>query len=140
MISPLQLGATLYMPATRTDLHRALFSGRIAGLRSAVICLEDAVAARDVPAGLRNLACLLRAVPAQATPLLFVRPRDPAMLGHILRLPGTERIAAFVLPKATADTLPLYLRQPLLPEHRLMPTLETAEAFNLRELHRLLDQ
>lgn len=140
MIDPLELGATLYMPATRCDLDASLFGRRIPGLRSAVICLEDAVRSEELPAAFGNVATLLRLAPPDDRPLVFVRPRDPSMLGHLLRLPGIEGVTGFVLPKATAETLPLYLAQPLLPEHLLMPTLETREAFDGIELRRLRDQ
>jgi citrate lyase beta subunit len=136
----LALGATLYLPATRSYLHAALFEGRIPGLRSAVVCLEDAVADADVPHALDRLAALLRTVPADAGPALFVRPRAPAMLERIVRLPGAERLAGFVLPKMTADTLPDWLAADLAPAHRLMPTLETREAFDGIEMRRLRDQ
>ena len=42
-LSPWNLGATLYMPATRYDIEGAILDGKIPGLRSLVICLEDAV-------------------------------------------------------------------------------------------------
>jgi citrate lyase beta subunit len=139
VIDALQLGATLYMPATRGDLATALFGGRIHGLRSAVICLEDAVLEAELPQALANLSVLLRDIP-DAGPTLFVRPRDPAMLAHLLRLPGIERVHGFVLPKVTAETLPRYLGQPFAPAHRLMPTLETREAFDSFEVRRLREQ
>lgn len=43
VISPFMLGATLYMPATRTDLAEVILFGKIPELRSMVICLKDAV-------------------------------------------------------------------------------------------------
>jgi citrate lyase beta subunit len=141
MMDALQLGATLYMPASRTDLAASLLGGRIAGLRSAVLCLEDAVRTEEVPWALRNLArLLLKPELGTSGPLIFVRPRNPAMLAHILHMPGVERIAGFVLPKVTADTLPDWLGQPLALAHRLMPTLETREIFDPAEVRRLRDQ
>jgi len=144
------LGATLYVPATRADLAAMLVAGgpddardrRVPDLRSAVVCVEDAVAPHEVERALVQLADLLRALihhPA-AVPHLFVRPRDPAMLAHICRMPGADRVAGFVLPKITPDTLPHWLAAPLADRHRLMPTLETREAFDGHELRRLRDQ
>ena len=135
----LALGATLYVPATRGDLYASLFGGRVTGLRSAVVDLEDAVRAEDVPVALIRLAALLRTVPAGG-PAVFVRPRDPAMLDRILRLPGVERLAGFVLPKISADTLPSWPLADLSPAHRLMPTLETREALDSTEMRRLREQ
>lgn len=140
MIDPLELGATLYMPATRPDLAASLFGGRVPGLRSAVICLEDAVREAELPGALARLAALLREMPPAHGPLIFVRPRCPAMLGRLLRLPSIDRVTGFVLPKVTPDLLPLYLAQPLRTQHWLMPTLETREALDAYDLRRLRDQ
>ncbi len=144
-VDALELGATLYLPATRPDLSATLWGGRVPGLRSAVLCLEDAIAPADVPLGLARLAALLRTIPPAGTrPALFVRPRDPAMFQRILRLPGADRLAGFVLPKIDADTLPLYLDiADLTPGQRLMPTLESRETFDpvaTRRLRRRLER
>ena len=58
-LSPWNLGATLYMPATREDIADAVLHGKIPGLRSLVICLEDAVSEADIPVALKNLEHLL---------------------------------------------------------------------------------
>ncbi|RZM33285.1 MAG: citrate lyase, partial [Sphingomonas sp.] len=87
-IRALRLGATLYMPCTRTDLAARLFGpARIPGLRSVVLCLEDSVLERDMPVALMNLGLLLRLAAARdhgpSEPMIFVRPRDPATLARI---------------------------------------------------------
>ena len=140
MIDPLALGATLYMPATRPDLPSRTFGGGIPDLRSCVVCLEDAVHAREVGLALARLHALLAGLPEHPSVHIFVRPRDPAMLARILRMPGAERLAGFVLPKVTPETLPLWLGQLVSPNHSIMPTLETREAFDQAELRRLRDQ
>ena len=144
-VSALALGATLYMPCTRDDLAASLLGARrIPGLRSAVLCLEDAVLERDVPAALVRLSAFLRTLSSRGgqpgDPLLFVRPRDAAMLEHVLCMPGIERLDGFVIPKAHAETMPGYLALPLHDRHRLMPTLETREACDPHEMRRLRDQ
>ena len=144
MTDALALGATLYMPCTRDDAAERLFGpARIPGLRSAVLCLEDSVLDGDVPLAMTNLASVLRRLPVRepgAGPLVFVRPRDVAMLEHILHMPGIDRVDGFVLPKAHADNMPAYLALPLHDRHRLMPTLETREALDAHEMRRLRDQ
>jgi citrate lyase beta subunit len=142
-LDPLALGATLYLPATRDDLAATLFGGRVPGLRSAVLCLEDAVREDEVPEALSRLTAFLRVLSIRrerGQPLLFVRPRGVDMLARILRMPGADQLSGFVLPKATADNLPAYLALPLRPEHRLMPTLETREMFDPWEVRRLREQ
>ena len=144
-LDAIALGATLYMPATREDAAaRLLGPQRIAGLRSAVLCLEDAVREDGVPLALARLAATLRHIamhpPAPGDALIFVRPRDPAMLGRILALPGADRLTGFVLPKPRPATMPCWLALPFSPHHRLMPTLETREAFDPVELRALREQ
>lgn len=141
----LGLGATLYMPCTRTDLAARLFGPtRIADLRSVVLCLEDAVLERDLPVALMNLGGLLRSAaarePGPSDPMVFVRPRDPAMLARILRMPGVGSLTGYVLPKANAETLPCYLGLQTPEGQMLMPTLETREACDPYEMRRLRDQ
>ncbi|TCM07389.1 citrate lyase beta subunit [Sphingomonas sp. PP-CC-3G-468] len=141
----LALGATLYMPCTRTDLAARLFGPlRIPGLRSVVLCLEDAVLERDLPVALTNLSRLLRSAAARergtSGPMVFVRPRDPAMLARILRMPGVGSLTGYVLPKANAESLPCYLGLPIPEGQLLMPTLETREACDPYEMRRLRDQ
>lgn len=138
------LGATLYVPATRDDLASAMLGGRHADLRSAVICLEDAVHPSEVPLALTRLQLLLAKLAAHPAdvprPALFVRPRDATMLAHILGFPGIEAIDGFVIPKATANSLPAYLAVLAFDHHLLMPTLETREVFDPAEMRRLREQ
>jgi len=60
-LSPYRLGATLYMPATRSDIAKSVLINEIEGLRSIVICHEDAVSEADVPAAMNNLKQILTA-------------------------------------------------------------------------------
>lgn len=143
MVDPVSLGATLYLPATRRDLAAVLLERRHPALRSAVICLEDSIRADEVDGALALLGALAAALPdgGQADgPLIFVRPRDADMLADILALPGIRNVAGFVLPKATADSLPAYLSALAYDHHLLMPTLETREVFDPAEMRRLREQ
>ena len=136
------LGATLYLPGTRERLPEIALGRRYPKLRSAVICLEDSIRPDETPAAMRNVARLLEGLAEgeERRPMLFVRPRDPAMLRALLRLDGIGRIDGFVIPKATAESLPDYLACPILDRHRLMPTLETREVLDPVEIRRLRDQ
>ena len=141
----LDLGATLYVPATRSDLFEIVTGRRHPHLRSSVVCLEDSIHPADLPLALSQLKALLARLArdddrAGSRPPVFVRPRDEHMLARILDLPGIDRIAGFVIPKATADTLPAYLRHLAADAHMLMPTLETREVFDQAEMRRLRDQ
>jgi citrate lyase beta subunit len=138
----LELGATLYVPAVRRDLYDIVTGTRHADLRSCVVCLEDSIRPEDVPHALTNLAALLPRLKQDTgpRPLIFIRPRDEHMLAHLLSFAGIGAVQGFVIPKATADSLPAYLRSLASDEHLLMPTLETREVFDPVELRRLRDQ
>ena len=142
MADAIALGATLYLPATRADLAEVALGRRYPALRSAVVCLEDSVRGDTLPGALANVAELVAVLAETAgpRPKLFVRPRDPSMLSRLLLLPGIEAVDGFVIPKATAETLPLYLRELDGDQHLLMPTLETREVFDALEMRRLRDQ
>jgi citrate lyase beta subunit len=144
MIDPVSLGATLYLPATRAGLSSAILGQRHQDLRSVVICLEDSVLPQHVPQALGHFAQFLLAlaeVPeGTVRPLIFVRPRSSEMLAHLLGLPAIEAVDGFVIPKATADSLPDYLSVLSHDHHMLMPTLETREVFDPPEMRRLRDQ
>jgi citrate lyase beta subunit len=142
---PFELGASLYVPATRPDLL-ALGSGeKLPHLRSLIYCTEDSIHAADLPDALARLGETLphlgEGQSGECGPLRFVRPRDPRTLEALLALPGAEHLHGFVLPKLTARNALDYLRL-LGPQSpfSVMATVETREVFgssdleNLREL------
>lgn len=133
----LGLGASLYVPATRSDLA----SVGVNGLRSVIFCTEDAVAARDLDLAIGNLRRALPALRPSASAgglMRFIRVRNPKVLDTLLGVDGIENIDGFVIPKATRRSLPDYLGALSGgPDFALMPTLETAEAFDPVEMRRL---
>jgi len=138
-MSYLQLGASLYVPATRGDLVEIANHCRFPALRSVIFCTEDSITDADVPQALTNLGHLL----GQLKPVglrRFVRVRNPDVLKGLLQSDGIDHLDGFVLPKLTLYNLPDYLR--VIPEgntHWLMPTLETAEVFDPCEMRALRD-
>lgn len=130
----LHLGASLYVPATRGDLV-ALGNGRkYPRLRSLIFCTEDGIRPDEVDVALRRLGEALPRL--EPTPMLrFVRVRDPRVMERVLALRGIGAVDGFVLPKATRRSLRDYLSL-LGPgdPFGIMPTLETAEAFDPREM------
>ncbi|XTZ38626.1 HpcH/HpaI aldolase/citrate lyase family protein [Salmonella enterica] len=143
-LSPWNLGATLYMPATRNNIVGAVLHGKIPGLRSLVICLEDAVSEQDLPLALENLALLLQDLNAAKDaaghadwPLVFIRPRHPEMGQYLVEHFDLRAIDGFVLPKFTLTSLPVWWDILAQTHLCLMPTLETEEVFDvvlMREL------
>lgn len=143
-LSPWRLGATLYMPATRTDIADAVLHNKIDGLRSLVICLEDAVSDADIPTARRNLRQVLTRL-AEAKklqgnaswPLVFVRPRDITMGAELATDWDLSSVDGLVLPKFTRHCLPVWWSM-LKDSHLcMMPTLETEEVFDVVQMREL---
>lgn len=147
---PYQLGASLYMPATRQDIWQVIKRDKLPTINSIIICLEDAVSHSDVELALIQLQSLLNTWqlnadsirnPSQShnknnhhpnRPLVFVRPRNPEMLRGLADFDHIELIDGFVLPKVDLFTLPKWVDACAAhDDHQLlMPTLETAAVFN----------
>lgn len=134
------LGASLYLPATRPDLGRALRQEGLPRLRSVIVCTEDAVHERDLGAALDNLRQTLPEL-GPAPLWRFVRPRSPKVLDEIIRMDGLAQIAGLVLPKIDEESLPRYAEiTARCPRLLLMPTLETEIVFSRRRLEHLCGQ
>lgn len=143
-LSPWNLGATLYMPATRTDISSAILEGTIPGLRSLVVCLEDAVSEDDIPQAEANLqalcASLSRAKTAhgnQHWPLVFIRPRHLRMAKWLVEHVDLSPIDGLVLPKFTQASLSGWWNVVQDTHLCMMPTLETEEVFDVLQMQAL---
>lgn len=144
-LSAYRLGATLYMPATRIDIVDAIVTGKIEGLRSLVICLEDAVAEQDMPFALNNLRGMLSAL-AEAKnridcidwPLIFIRPRNEQNGLKLTQEYDLSAVDGFVLPKFNLSNLDDW--SAILEATHLcwMPTLETEDVFDVNAMQALV--
>ncbi|WP_026221023.1 HpcH/HpaI aldolase/citrate lyase family protein [Thiofilum flexile] len=142
-LSPYQLGATLYVPATHHDLADIILRNKIHELRSMVICLEDAIQEHDLQAAFHNITqCLQQWAhsPNPSRPLVFIRPRYSAMVTQLLAaIPHIELIDGLVLPKFDQYTLHTWTTVlESAPEHWVyMPTLETKAMLDAVQVHQL---
>jgi len=135
----LQLGASLYVPATRLDLPGIANGERLGPLRSVIFCVEDAVASGHLSQAMQHLRQLLAALQPSKT-RRFIRVRNPQVLAELLEMPGINMIDGFVLPKVTCGNLQAYLDHfSASSRHWLMPTLESPEVFDPQEMRRLRD-
>jgi citrate lyase beta subunit len=141
MRSQFHLGASLYVPTSRDHENLvAIGDGeKIPELRSVIYCTEDAVREDELPEALHNLK---KALPKLSTgakaPMRFVRVRNPHVLGQCLSMKGITNIDGFVLPKLHHGNVKQYLSffnqgDPF----KIMPTLETVEAFDPRAMGKL---
>ena len=147
---PYQLGASLYMPATRQDIWQVIKRDKLPTINSIIICVEDAVSHDDVELALQRLQELLNTWAAHidsindpstpqnnkqeqpTRPLVFVRPRNPMMLQKLAHYKHIELLDGFVMPKVDMCSLSNWrvACQNLSTDQLLMPTLETAALFN----------
>ncbi len=134
MMRHLQLGASLYVPATRHDLLPLGNGQKYPFLRSLIFCTEDAIAEENLGRALAHLEAILPRLERVAM-LRFIRVRSPQVLRSLLQMDGIERIDGFVLPKITRHNLDRYLGQiPTALAFEVMLTLETIETFDVAEM------
>lgn len=137
-LNPYKLGASLYMPAVRTDIWQVICRQKIDTVHSIIICLEDALKDDEVALGLKNIQDLLshwndnQQQTLNKRPLVFIRPRNVSVLKTLLEFKHIDLIDGFVLPKVDMLSLADWKKAVvLLPSHHfIMPTLETALVFD----------
>ena len=135
------LGATLYSPATRPTIEQDLGSAHARGVVCSVLCLEDAIADRDVEYAEKNLIHQLGQLfeTGGPRPLVFVRVRRPEQVGHLVDGLGelANGLDGIVVPKFTAATGGPFLDEIAAAAKRLshrlwvMPVIESPEVFQL---------
>ena len=131
------LGASLYVPANHKDLAEIANGDLIPQARSLIFCTEDAIADRELSYSLFNLSVVLANMRVDVAADRFVRVRNTEVLERVLAMPGADKLTGFVLPKITRHNFDNYYRLLRHTEHVLMPTLETAEAFDDHEMQGL---
>lgn len=128
----IELGATLYIPATHEQLWEVTEGLKFPALKSVVVCLEDAVLEKDIQTAMVNLKHLLQQrqeLPNLAAPAVFVRPRHIEMAQHIFAWELNHSFSGMVLPKFNLQQLHRWME--VLPAHlHYMPTLESKEIFD----------
>ena len=139
------LGATLYVPATHPSLAAVLAGKKVPEARSIAVCLEDAVREDELPRAMENFERALATANShpgrQGGRLCFARPRSPALLRQLARMPDITAIDGFILPKADLDNIGAYLDAAAAhPSQLLMPTIETTVAFSRDGLSALAER
>lgn len=139
----IQLGATMYIPATHLQLWEVTEGIKFPLLKSIAVCLEDAVLEQDVQTAMVNLKHLLQKrleYPNLSAPAMFIRPRNIEMAKHIVDWDLNHTYNGMILPKFTTQHLKSWM-EVLPPNLQYMPTLETKEIFDVGhniELHQAL--
>jgi len=136
----IKLGASLYVPATRTDLKDIAELKKIRSLRSMIICTEDSVRHCDLNYALDNVSNLLCKYDKPSNILIYIRVRSPDILKSCLQMNRIDKVNGFVLPKINRNNLRDYLGKFTDAQgFEIMPTLETKEVFDNHEMVLLRD-
>jgi len=109
-------------------------------LRSLVICLEDAITEQEIEFAKQNLKQLLEQIQQQQRleqhPKVFIRPRDIAMAAELAEWQEIIVLDGMVLPKFGLGSFRQWYE--VLPsELHYMPTLETADSFDMGQMKEL---
>lgn len=124
-----RLGASLYIPTTRSRLTLIANGQELKGLRSMIFCTEDSVNAKDLPFALQNLAKTLDEMDSYTPALRFVRVRNEEVMAEVVKMKGVEKLDGFVIPKVTSQNVEGYFQLLQDGNHMVMLTLETKEVF-----------
>jgi len=122
------LAPMLYMPADRHDLASVLEGRLDIGVCSIAVCLEDAVRPENRKPAAAALCSTLKTL--NATPrAIFVRPWDSNSFDWLLNYLPLEKIAGFILPKATVQSIHDWIEKSC-GLHPILPILETREVLD----------
>lgn len=138
MISYIELGGTLFIPATHKNLEAIVSGEKYSTLKSVLIDTEDSISDAELTEALQSVKSLLSRY--QKTKLLvFIRPRNQEVLQELLAYTNIEKIDGFILPKFSLENAESYLELLKNTKHCLMPSIEGKELFDGSKLIKLRD-
>lgn len=136
--SHIELGATLFIPASFASLNAIVNEQKYPELKSLVIDFEDGLNLDDFNNAVLNVKDVLKTTKSQ-TPLLFIRARNVEQLQEILVFEGIENITGFVLAKFSLSNAEQYLSLLSETKYLIMPSIEGSELFEQSKLLALRD-
>jgi len=122
------LAPMLYVPADRTDLSEVLSGMRDYGICSITVCLEDAVRPDNRKMAAIALQRTLDELSYIARPT-YIRPADAKAMQWLLEFLPIDKIAGFILPKASVESIHLWVEMSL-GLHTIIPIMETRDALD----------
>ena len=135
-ISYIELGGTLFIPATHKDLTAVATANKYPELKSLLIDTEDGISQEDLVGALTKIKVLLQSL-QRSNLLIFLRPRDEKVLATLLDFEGIEKIDGFILPKFSLHNANNYLSLLENTSFDFMPSIEGEELFNIYKLYQL---
>jgi len=139
-LSPIELGGSLYIPATHKNVNVVCNADKYPQLRSCIIDTEDAICEDELSSALANIAKMLETYTPKKL-RLFIRPRNPQVLKQLLKIKHIEKIDGFSLPKFSTEVMREYTHILTLAEHQfyIMPVLESLDLFSKEKLEDIRD-
>ena len=135
----LELGGTLFIPASHKHLNAIVNEKKYPKLRSLVIDFEDGLEQSAFTSAMKSLGGVLARRVSQK-PYLFLRARDEVHLKELLQLQDITNITGFVLAKFSLKNADEYLSLMQKSNSLMMPSIEGEELFNHQKLHRLKEK
>ena len=132
MIDYIQLGGTLFIPATHKDLKKVVEGDKYRNLKSVVVDCEDSITVNQLEDALFAIKKLLINLDKKMC-LVFIRPRDAKVLKKILEFESINKIDGFILPKFSLMNAKEYLKL-MSDRYSFMPSIEGEELFNQQKL------
>lgn len=139
MINFIEMGATLFIPATHKDLKSVINGVKYQNLRSVLVDTEDSIDDKDIQIALSCIQEMLSSF-TKSKIFVFIRPRNVEILKEILSYKHIDKIDGFILPKFTLDNADEYLKVMGSSKHHIMPSIEGRELFESSKLVELRDK
>jgi len=137
-INYIELGGTLFVPATHKDLYKILNESKYPTLKSIVIDTEDAILEEQLSSALQKIQKLLQTY-RKTSLLVFIRVRNIHVLKEILGFNHIQNIDGFLLPKFSLYNAKEYLDILQDRAFYFMPSIEGDELFSQEKLFKLRD-
>lgn len=132
-INPLELGATLFVPASHKDIYTIASGEKYPKLRSMLIDFEDGLDDDKREQSLKSFQTFLTEY-EQKELFIFVRAKNTTMLQEILSYDGVEKLSGFILPKFSLENADDYLALMSQTQTLFMPSIEQEELFDSAKL------
>jgi citrate lyase beta subunit len=131
----IDIGATLYVPATFKTITSIASGIKYPELRSVVFCLEDAIREDELDFAMQNISDMLKQYVVSHVKV-FIRPRDEYNLSKLLDLDSIDKIDGFALAKFSTKNMKRYIEalQMSYLHFYIMPVIESNDMFDVEAL------
>lgn len=135
-INYIELGGTLFIPATHKNLEQIVNHNKYPDLRSLLIDFEDGLEQEYLESAYEKVEQTLQNR-TKNSPYIFIRPKDEEHLKTLLEMESIEQVDGFILPKFSLTNGQKYLQLLERTEFFIMPSIEGSELFSYEELNEL---